>query len=82
MKEIDLTRGIYELTEAFPELIGVLNEMGFTGVTYPLVRNTLGKIMTIPQGCQKQGKNLDDVVRKLAENGFAMTSPQAIFSRI
>ncbi|RJO62595.1 MAG: DUF1858 domain-containing protein [Dehalococcoidia bacterium] len=82
MKEIDLTRSVYELTEAFPELISVLKELGFAGVTYPVVRNTLGKIMTIPQGCQKQGKNLDDVVRKLEENRFVVKSPQALFSRI
>ncbi len=82
MKEIDLALSVYELAEAFPELIGILKELGFAGVANPLVRNTLGKIMTIPQGCQKQGKNLDEVVRKLEENGFAVKSSQAILSTI
>lgn len=75
MKQIDLSQSVYELTETYPELIGILKEMGFAGVANPLVRNTLGKMMTLPQGCRKQGKNLDDVVRNLEGNGFAVKLP-------
>ena len=74
MKEIDLTKSVYELTGAYPELIGILKELGFAGVANPVVRNTIGRMTTIPQGCKKQGKNLDDVVRELEENGFAVKS--------
>jgi hypothetical protein len=75
MKEIDLTKSVYELTEAYPELISILKELGFAGVANPVVRNTIGRMTTIPQGCQKQGRNLNDVVRKLEENGFTVKSP-------
>ena len=70
MKELDLSKSVYELTEAYPELISILKEMGFLGVGNPIARNTLGRVTTIPQGCQKQGKELAEVIKKLEEMGF------------
>jgi predicted RNase H-like HicB family nuclease len=35
-----------------------------------VVRNALGKVTTIPTGCRKQGKDLDEVIKKLEEAGF------------
>lgn len=74
MKEIDLTRSVYALTEAYPELISILKEMGFAGVANPIIRNTIGRKMTIPQGCQKMGQDLAGVVKKLEEKGFKVIS--------
>ena len=70
MKEIDLKKSLYELTEAYPELIKILKGMGFFGVANPLVRKTLGRVTTIPQGCEKQKKDLDEVIKELQEAGF------------
>ncbi len=70
LKHLDLNKNVYELTEAYPELIEVLKEMGFLGVANPLTRKTLGKVITIPQGCKKLGKDLDEVIKKLEELGF------------
>ncbi len=74
MKEIDLKKSVYELTVAFPDLTGILKELGFLGVANPVVRNTLGRVTTIPQGCEKQGKYLAEVIKKLEENGFKVKS--------
>lgn len=70
MKEIDLTKSVYELTEAYPELIEVLKGMGFLGVANAIARNTMGRVTTIPQGCQKMGLDMADVLKKLTEAGF------------
>jgi hypothetical protein len=70
MKEIDLKKNLYELTEAYPELIEILKGMGFFGVANPLVRKTLGRVTTIPQGCEKQKKDLNEVIKELQEAGF------------
>ena len=74
MRDIDLKKTVYKLTETYPELIEVLKDMGFLGVANPVVRKTLGKITTIPQGCQKQGKDLNEVIKKLEEMGFKVKS--------
>ncbi len=74
MKEIDLEKSVYELTEAYPELIDILKELGFFGVASAIARNTLGRVTTIPQGCQKQGQDLTEVVKKLEDAGFVVKS--------
>ncbi len=73
MKEVDLKKSLYELTEKNPELVDILKELGFMGVSKPIVRSTLGRVTTIPQGCEKQGKDLNEVVKKLEEAGFTVT---------
>lgn len=70
MKKIDLTQSVYALTETYPELIPLLKEQGFLGVANPLVRTTLGKLTTLPQGCAKQGKDLNVVLAALKAAGF------------
>lgn len=70
MKKISLKKSVYELTEEYPELINILKEMGFLGVANPVVRNTLGRKITIPEGCKKQGKQLEDVLKKLMVYDF------------
>ncbi len=70
LKHIDLKKNVYELTETYPELIEILKEMGFLGVANPIARKILGKVTTIPQGCKKQGKDLNEVIKKLEELGF------------
>ena len=72
MKELDLTKNVYELTETYPELIGILKEFGFVGLANPVARRTLGRVTTIPQGCQKQGQDLNKVIEHLKEAGFSV----------
>ncbi|MCL5985991.1 MAG: DUF1858 domain-containing protein [Actinobacteria bacterium] len=74
MKEINLDKSVYELTEQYPELIDILKELGFLGVINPIIRKTLGRKTTIPEGCKKQGKDLKEVIEKLKEKGFAISS--------
>jgi hypothetical protein len=73
-KHIDLKKNVFELTETYPEMIEALKEMGFLGVISPIARKTLGKVTTIPQGCKRQGKDLNDVIKKLKELGFEIKS--------
>jgi uncharacterized protein len=70
MKELDLKKSVYDLTEQYPELIGILKELGFLGVANPIARNTLGRMTTIPQGCEKQKQDMNKVVSHLKEAGF------------
>ena len=49
-------------------------ELGFFGVASAVARNTLGRVTTIPQGCQKQGQELVNVIKKLEDAGFVVKS--------
>jgi hypothetical protein len=70
MKVIDLNKSVYELTEQYPELIDVLKELGFLGVRNSITRQTLGRVTSIPQGCQKMDKDLNEVIKIFKEKGF------------
>jgi len=74
MKEIDLNKSVYELTEQYPDRIDILKELGFLGVKNPVTRNTLGRMTTIPDGCKKMGKDLNEVIEILKEKGFEIKS--------
>ncbi len=70
MKELDLKKSVYDLTEAYPELVGILKDLGFVGLANPVARRTLGRITTIPEGARKQGQDLNKVVQALEAAGF------------
>jgi hypothetical protein len=72
MKELDLKRNVHDLTEEYPELIGILKEMGFLGVANAVMRNTVARVTTIPQGARKMGMEPAEVVKKLEEMGFTV----------
>lgn len=72
MKVIDPDKSVYTLTETFPELISIFKEMGFAGVANPIARNTLGRATSLRAGCERQGKDLNQVVKTLEEKGFTI----------
>ena len=72
MKEIDLKKSVHDLTEAYPELIDILKELGFLGVANAVMRNTVGRVTTIPQGARKMGKDLAEVIKVLESKGFTV----------
>ncbi len=72
MKKIDLTRSLYDLTGEYPELTGILKDLGFLGVGNFAMRNTVGRVTTIPQGCVKLGKDITGVIAVLREKGFVV----------
>ena len=76
MKKIDLSKSLYDLTDEYPELIPILKEMGFLGVANPVTRNTLGRMTTLPQGCEKQGKDLQEVIEVLEKEGYTVIDAQ------
>ena len=72
MKEIDLNKSVYDLTEAYPELIEILKGLGFVGLANPELRKTHGRKTTLPQGCENHGININEVIKKLMEKGFSI----------
>ena len=74
MKEIDLNKSLFELTEEYPELISVLAGIGFAGVTNEAMRTSHGKEMTVITGCGHLGIDLEAAKATLAEAGFSVKS--------
>lgn len=70
MKQIDLRKNVFEITEEFPEIIEIMIKSGFKDIGNPVVRKTAGRMMTIPMGCKMKGIKLSEVVGELENMGY------------
>lgn len=70
---------MYELCNEYPELIDIMLELGFTEVTKPGILNTMGKVMTIPNGAIMKKIDMVDVVLALKNNGFELEGKMPSF---
>lgn len=72
-KELDLSKSVYALTKQYPELIGILEKLGFNEITKKGRLITVGKIMTIPKGAKAKDIPMAKVVVTLMNEGFMLT---------
>lgn len=80
-KVIDLEKTVYDLIEQHPELTGIMKDIGFLGIANPVMRNTMGRVMTIPKGCEKMGIDLNEVKKTLREKGFEIKEGETTADR-
>ena len=71
-KSIDFSRSVYELVTEYPELAGIMDELGFSEVKKPAMLHSVGKLMTIPKGAKMKGIEMLDVVAALVKAGFSI----------
>lgn len=69
-KEIDLNKSVYELTGKYPELIQIMQEIGFKDIANPAMLNTAGRFMTIAKGAQMKGIDLEPIKQAFEAKGF------------
>ncbi len=72
-KELDLSKSVYALTKQYPELIGILEKLGFEDIGKKGRLLTVGKIMTIPKGAKMKDIPMAKVVMTLMNEGFTLT---------
>lgn len=70
LKPIDLTQSVHALCTQYPDLIPVMEELGFKDITKPGMLATAGRWMTIPKGVALKKLDLDTIKQQLYENGF------------
>jgi len=70
MKELDISKSVYELASQYPEIVGIMAELGFKDITNPFTLKTTGKVMTIPKGCRMKGLDIEKIVERLKAEGF------------
>lgn len=80
-KRIDLNKSVYELCTQYPELIQIMEELGFTEITNKTTLNTVGRIMTIPKGALVKKINMIDVALALKNNGFVLDGRMPEFAK-
>ena len=73
-KRIDLNKTIYQLCQEYPELIDILDKLGFNEITKKAMRISVGKIMTLSKGSKMKNIPMSKIISSLEENGFELVS--------
>ncbi len=71
-KVIDLSKSVHDICKQYPEMVGILKEMGFENIAAPGMLNTAGRIMTIPKGAVMKGIELQKLKDILVAKGFSI----------
>lgn len=79
MKNINLKFSIYQLVNENPELVPILEELGFVEVTRKNMLKSVGRVMTIPKGAKLKGISLEKTIKKLQDNGFVVEQDNIVF---
>ncbi|CCJ33218.1 MULTISPECIES: DUF1858 domain-containing protein [Caloramator] len=70
MKRIDFKRNLKDLVEEYPEIVGIMQRLGFTEIVKPGMLNTVGRVMTIPKGAMLRGFDIEKIKNEFIKNGF------------
>lgn len=69
---IDLSKTVYELCREDPQVIAIMEELGFDQITKPVSLNTAGRFMTIPKGAAMKGIDLQKIKDVFVRKGYSI----------
>ena len=75
-KLLDLNKNVQELCTQYPELVGIMADLGFKDITRPITLATIGKVMTIPKGAAIKKIAMQDIVQILRQHGFEIADAE------
>ena len=73
-KLIDINKNIYELCKEYPEIKGILSDLGFEAINNPVIFNTMAKLTTIDKASKMKNINMKEIIKKFEERGFAFVN--------
>lgn len=71
-RQIDLSRSVHDLCKQYPEVIGIMQELGFADIVNPGMLMTAGRFMTIPKGAKLKKISLDTIKSTFARHGYTI----------
>ncbi|KXT79348.1 DUF1858 domain-containing protein [Streptococcus sp. DD13] len=67
---IDVSIPVAQVVDKNPEVLEVLVELGFKPLANPIMRNTVGRKVSLKQGAKMNGIKLDKIKQTLELNGY------------
>lgn len=61
-----------QVLDSHPELLDILVDLGFKPLANPAMRQSVGKVVTIKQGCKLINLPLEQLVNELQWNGYTV----------
>ena len=74
MKEIDLTKSVYELATTIPEFLDIMETLGFGGMRHCVEDNPHTKVMTPLMAAANHGVDPSVIVKAFQDAGFTVTN--------
>ncbi|PKM94140.1 MAG: hypothetical protein CVU84_11810 [Firmicutes bacterium HGW-Firmicutes-1] len=71
-KTLDFSKNIYELCTANPDIIEIMQELGFENITGKGMLNTVGRIMTIPKGAAMKNIPIEHIKATFEDKGYTI----------
>ena len=69
-KQIDLNKSVYEISSQYPEIVQIMQEIGFKDIANPAMLNTAGRFMTIAKGAAMKNIDMDIIKQAFEAKGF------------
>lgn len=70
MKTLRMNQTVFEATQQYPELVGIIASWGFPQIRNAYLRRTIGSKFTINEAITELRLNKNRVVESLKNNGF------------
>lgn len=70
MIQLDKNAKLYDLAIAYPEIVELMDELGFHEIKMPGMLNTAGRMATIPMGAKMKQIGWGEISEKFAQSGF------------
>lgn len=77
MNTIDLTIPVAQVIDQHPEVLDLLVELGFKPLANPVMRNTVGRKVSLKQGAKMNGMDLAKIKQTLEWNGYEVVGDEA-----
>ena len=71
-KVISLTDSIYNLVNKYTEVIEIMEELGFEGMTNRKTINTVGRIMTLEKGAKFKSIDINKIKSEFEKRNFTV----------
>lgn len=71
-KVLNIQQPVFQLCTEYPEIIPIMQQLGFENITYPSMLKTAGRVMSLPNGCRMKGLSLEKVIKTFENNGFTI----------
>lgn len=69
-KILDLSKTVYQLCSEDPNIMNILEKLGFKDIVKPGMLETAGRFMTIYKGAAMKKIEIDKIRKKFADNGY------------
>lgn len=71
-KQVDLNKSLHELCSQYPEIVQIMQEIGFKDIANPAMLNTAGRFMTIAKGAAMKNIDMDMIKQAFEARGFSV----------